>query len=226
MACCLAVTKSLSNQCWNVVNWNLSNKLPWNSNKNSYIFIKENTFEMVICQIASILSWPQYYNHGLTLICIRYRRLPLNRASLYMQWYICIITLRPRQDGRHFAADIVICIFFNENFRTLNKILLKYVSKGLFNNVAAIVQIIMWCQTGNKSLSEAMLQYFIATYMHHLVSMRYADLTCTAICNYAIYNYCSLFPTSLQWRHNGHDSVSNHQPHDCLLNYLFGRRSK
>ena len=31
---------------------------------------------------------------------------------------------------------------------------------------------------------------------------------------------------SLQWRHNGHDSVSNHQPHDCLLNRLFGRRSK
>ena len=23
---------------------------------------------------------------------------------------------------------------------------------------------------------------------------------------------------ALQWRHNGHDSVSNHQPHDCLLN--------
>ena len=23
---------------------------------------------------------------------------------------------------------------------------------------------------------------------------------------------------SLQWRHNGHSSVSNHQPHDCLLN--------
>ena len=30
----------------------------------------------------------------------------------------------------------------------------------------------------------------------------------------------------LQWRHNGHDVVSNHQPHDCLLNRLFGRRSK
>ena len=23
--------------------------------------------------------------------------------------------------------------------------------------------------------------------------------------------------TALQWRHNGRDSVSNHQPHDCLL---------
>ena len=31
---------------------------------------------------------------------------------------------------------------------------------------------------------------------------------------------------SLHWRHNGRDSVSNHQPHDCLLNRLFRRRSK
>ena len=31
---------------------------------------------------------------------------------------------------------------------------------------------------------------------------------------------------SLQWRHNDHDSVSNHQPHDCLLNRLFRGRSK
>ena len=32
--------------------------------------------------------------------------------------------------------------------------------------------------------------------------------------------------STLQWRKNGHDSVSNHQPHDCLLNRLFRRRSK
>ena len=31
---------------------------------------------------------------------------------------------------------------------------------------------------------------------------------------------------SLQWRHNGRDGVSNHQPHDCSLNCLFRRRSK
>ena len=30
----------------------------------------------------------------------------------------------------------------------------------------------------------------------------------------------------LHWRHNDHDGVSNHQPHGCLLNRLFGRRSK
>ena len=30
----------------------------------------------------------------------------------------------------------------------------------------------------------------------------------------------------LQWRHNGHDCVSNHQPRDYLLNCLFRLRSK
>ena len=31
---------------------------------------------------------------------------------------------------------------------------------------------------------------------------------------------------TLRWRLNGYDGVSNHQPHDCLLNRLFRRRSK
>ena len=30
----------------------------------------------------------------------------------------------------------------------------------------------------------------------------------------------------LQWRHTGPDGVSNHQPHHCLLNRLFRRRSR
>ena len=33
-------------------------------------------------------------------------------------------------------------------------------------------------------------------------------------------------PPSLLWRHNGQDGVSNHQPHECLLNRSFRRRSK
>ena len=37
---------------------------------------------------------------------------------------------------------------------------------------------------------------------------------------------CCLSSLSLQWRHNGRDSVWNHQPYDCLLNRLFRRRSK
>ena len=38
------------------------------------------------------------------------------------------------------------------------------------------------------------------------------------------YQYLYFWMT-VQWRHNWCDSVSNHQPHDCLLNRLFRRRS-
>ena len=31
---------------------------------------------------------------------------------------------------------------------------------------------------------------------------------------------------TLQWRHNGYDGVSNHQPYDCYFNRLFRRISK
>ena len=36
----------------------------------------------------------------------------------------------------------------------------------------------------------------------------------------------SIFFPPLQWRRNGRDGVSNHQPHDCLLNRLFRQISK
>ena len=35
---------------------------------------------------------------------------------------------------------------------------------------------------------------------------------------------CPIF--TLRWNHNERNGVSNHQPHDCLLNRLFRRRSK
>ena len=38
--------------------------------------------------------------------------------------------------------------------------------------------------------------------------------------------HVSVMSFPLRWRHNGCDSVSNHQPHHCLLNRLFRRRSK
>ena len=47
------------NPCWNIVNWDLRNKFHWNLKRNSYIFIQENAFENVICEMAAISSRPQ-----------------------------------------------------------------------------------------------------------------------------------------------------------------------
>ena len=45
-------------------------------------------------------------------------------------------------------------------------------------------------------------------------------------CLYAISMTRENHGWALRWRHNGRASVSNHQPHACLLNRLFRRRSK
>ena len=40
------------------------------------------------------------------------------------------------------------------------------------------------------------------------------------------FHICPSGSPPLRWRHNDHAGVSNHQPHGCLLNRLFRRKSK
>ena len=49
---------------------------------------------------------------------------------------------------------------------------------------------------------------------------------CTWHGSYAVMSCAKLCLNPLRWRHNERDSVSNHQPHDCLLSRLIRRRSK
>ena len=69
----------------------------------------------------------------------------------------CVDTLRPRQNGRLFADDTFKRIFLNENIRISTKNSLKFVPKGLINNIPALVMIMAWRRPGDKPLSEPML---------------------------------------------------------------------
>ena len=66
-------------------------------------------------------------------------------------------TLRPRQNGRHFADDVFKCIFLNDNVWILHQISLKFVPKGPINNIPSFVQIMAWRRPGDKPLSEPMM---------------------------------------------------------------------
>ena len=68
-----------------------------------------------------------------------------------------INTLRPSQNGRHFADAIFECIFVNENVWILIEISLKFVPKGPINNIPSLVQIMVWHRPGAKPLSEPMM---------------------------------------------------------------------
>ena len=47
------------------------------------------------------------------------------------------------------------------------QISLKFVPRGPTDNKSALVQVMAWCQTGNKPLPEPMLTQFIDAYMRH-----------------------------------------------------------
>ena len=83
-------------------------------------------------------------------------------ADIYVQFRVpasssVINTLRPRQNGRHFADDTFKRIFLNENVRISIKISLKIVPKGPIKNIPALVQIMAWRRPGDKPLSEPMI---------------------------------------------------------------------
>ena len=75
---------------------------------------------------------------------------------------LCVVlahfnSLRPRQNGRHFADDIFKCIFLNENIWIPIEISLKFVPQGPINNTPALVQIMAWRRPGGKPLSGPMM---------------------------------------------------------------------
>ena len=126
---------------------------------------------------------------------------------------------------RYLADDIFKCVFMNERCYIFTQLPRMFVPKGPFDNKSILVQAIAW-----------------APHRWQAIIWNNADLVHWRI--YAALGGCELIiavceiedekkiPWSainswaLRWRHNGRDSVSNHQPHDCLLNRLFRRRSK
>ena len=114
------------NQCWNIVR----NKLQWNLDRNSYIFIQENASGNIVCEKAAILSRGRWV-----------KPIPLCRSWLtaamilsleainVVDYCVCknwpFYTLRPRQNSRHLADDIFKSVFFFENYFILISISLS-----------------------------------------------------------------------------------------------------
>ena len=69
----------------------------------------------------------------------------------------CVNSSPPRKNGRHFADNIFKCIFMNEKFCILIEISMKFVPKGPIDNNSALIQVMAWSRTGDKPLSEPML---------------------------------------------------------------------
>ena len=148
-----------------------------------------------------------------------YQRLSV-RLYYHNVCYMCVTveiidginTLRPWQNGCDFADDTFKCIFLNENVRISIKISLKFVPKGPINNNPALVQIMAWCQSGNKPLSEPMM---VSLLMHTCVTpshwVKYISDKLLHLVFYLTRGPCLFFSRSL----DGGD-LYGHNSHLCL----------
>ena len=136
--------------------------------------------------------------------------------------YAAFKTPRPRQNDRHFADDIFKYIFLKENIQISNKFFF------------ICIRWPNW-QYGSTDSDNG-----LAPYRHYLKQCWYVLQTHICVtrpqstCNtshevytlFVISDDLLVVILSLQWRHNECHGVSNRRCVDCLLNRLFGRRSK
>ena len=80
-------------------------------------------------------------------------------------------TLRPRQNGRHFADGTFKSIFVDTDVWIAIEISLKYVPWGRIDNIPALVQIVAWRRRGDKPLPEPMMVQFTDAYLCRSASM-------------------------------------------------------
>ena len=97
MACRLDGAQPLSEPmleyCY-IVNWTLWNKFQWNFNRNSNIFIQENAFENIVCEMSAILSRPQCVKALLYFIVSGdITRTNETKATAYFMGYIVLIPI-------------------------------------------------------------------------------------------------------------------------------------
>ena len=158
-------------RCYNVISWDnllrhvaLTDQFHKSQNASvpcPTILHSEQNINMII-SVMNVALWDmeqvQSGACNLGQLCsLRLFRLLEPNGVLRLLSLTLLNTLRPGQNGRHFADAIFKCIFLNKNVSIPIKISLKFVPKGPINNIPALVQIMAWRRPGDKPLFEPMM---------------------------------------------------------------------
>ena len=102
---CQAITWT-NVDCWLIVNWTTGNKLQWNSNQNTTIFIKKNNLEMLSTQGW---QWP---------FCSPSKVLIPHHAPMFSKDHPCFSLYKPIENIQAFSTDTYMYFFSYNTNRT------------------------------------------------------------------------------------------------------------
>ena len=153
-----ALSKQTSDIEYHVCIWQVSPQLSCGDTCQIWKWFKESN--RYFCQIENF-DFGEFNERSFSNPHPRSQWVSICTVSCRAAWNMidsCFVnTLRPRQNGRHFADDTFKRIFLNENVWISIKISLKFVFKGPINYIPALVQIMAWRRPGDKPLSEPMM---------------------------------------------------------------------
>ena len=147
MAYCHSVPNHYLNQWWLIVSLALRNQTQVKFRSKSYYYfhsrkqiwkcLLQNVGHFVQATIhqAVIMNYVVALYHCVLIGILMSANLK-GSWNLIIEWLVnnLIKTLRPTQNGRHFAKDIFKCTFWNEKYSNFIVILLKFVSQGAVDN--------------------------------------------------------------------------------------------
>ena len=145
MAWCVFGAKPLSKAMLGDFYWTLRNKLQWNFNQNTKLFIHENASENIVCKMAAILSRGRWV-----------KNLPSHRKKkvhiliwqsehylwVYMNWSLLISILSLFGKGHDYCKWVWSCKIYESTIPTITSWHLKYHYKNLISPLVIHEQ--MW----------------------------------------------------------------------------------
>ena len=116
------------------------------------VWFHGNLTQWPLGDVMILKMWSPHSCYGLSLwvllVKLLWGKCPGTPLVMSQNWFslrlgaiihLPIDTLRPRQDGHYFTADIFKCIFINQNVRIVIDISLKFAPNGSINKILALV---------------------------------------------------------------------------------------
>ena len=160
----LAVRFNLTGLVWNISMSMLSSEI------NVSLWCPEGIVRSLqmknVTQVKWVRSYPSLHPALLFYLPSITIQLGLGYWIQPMLKFMFFNTLRPRQNGRHFADDIFKCIFLNENVWISLNISLNFAPRFRINNIPALLQIMAWRRSGDKPISKPMMTHICVARPH------------------------------------------------------------